>query len=170
MRQYILNLTNHLIGKHKFDEMRESLTGPNLNEKFREHVQLNLEVDDVMEMNPATLGKIMCSFEIGDVMSSHLGKEVYFNGDCEEMLRDLVARALAYVITDRLDPVQPNNVPPYRQLESDGEDGLLEQLGSDEVQLNLMPANQFSTDNPQADANQVACEQHVSPEEEETEQ
>ena len=113
MRPYIINLTNTLIGKNRFEEMRTRFTGPALNEKFLEHVQLDLLAGDVRDMNPATLGKILCSLEIGEVMSSHLGKEVHFNGDCEEMLRELVARALAYVIVDRLDPVDSKNVPPY---------------------------------------------------------
>jgi len=56
----------------------------------------------------------MCSFEIGDVMSNHPGKEVLFGGDCEDMLREMVSLCLAYVIHDRLDPSEREVwIPPY---------------------------------------------------------
>lgn len=116
MREYIVNLTNNLIGKNNYDEIwahRSRLGGY---EGFLKHVKVDLEnCDDVRNMNPETLGKIMCSFEIGDVMSSHPGREVLFTGDCEQLLRDLVATCLAYVIRDRLDPDRPTLLPPYKR-------------------------------------------------------
>ena len=44
------------------------------------------------------------SFEIGDVMASKkdLFNNVSFNGDCEEILRELVSLCLAFAIRDRL--------------------------------------------------------------------
>jgi hypothetical protein len=111
MEQYIVNLTGNLIGKHHFDDAKKILTDA---DAFLNHIQLELLLDDVKYMVPATLGEILCSFGIGEVMASHLGKEVGFAGDCEGMLRELVARALAYVIRDRLDETRPNqNVPSY---------------------------------------------------------
>ncbi len=116
MRAYIVNLTDNLIGKHHFDKMAETMAkdwGGFLN-----FVKMSLETHDVREMNPETLGKIMCSFEVGDVLANkeQLFQKIYFAGDCEAMLRDLVAVCLAFAIADRLDPEAEFGtlVPPYR--------------------------------------------------------
>mgnify|MGYP001593456382 CR=1 FL=1 len=105
MSPYIVNLTNHLIDKNDFDEVFchigfciDSL------DDFVKHVKINLLHGDVKDMSPGTLGKIMCALEIGDVATTHPGKEVLFAGDCGEMLRELVSLCLAYVIRDRLNP------------------------------------------------------------------
>lgn len=102
MRKYIIDLTNHLIAKNGYDQMFQTFKNK---DSFLKYVKDDLTYGEVADMNPATLGKIMCSFEIGDVMSAHPGKEVLFGGDCENMLREMVALCLAYVIRDRLDPI-----------------------------------------------------------------
>ena len=100
MREYIVNLTNNLIGKNRYDEIYRRLGNK---DEFLKHVRLDLEADDVRTMSPEKLGQIMCAFEIGDVLSAHPGKEVTFSGDCEELLREIVSICLAYAIRSRLD-------------------------------------------------------------------
>lgn len=102
MRQYIINLTNNLIGKNHYDSVFHRIAS---NNEFVQHVRTDLFCGDVQDMSPETLGKIMCSFEIGDVMASKndLFSNITFVGDCEDMLRELVSLCLAYVIRDRLD-------------------------------------------------------------------
>ena len=112
MKQYIVNLTNHLIGKNRFDETFYRIG--NL-EKFVEHVKTDLEAGDVRTMSPAKLGEIMCSFEVGDVMAGKkdLFNGVHFSGDCEEMLRELVSLCLAFAIRDRLSEERLPGIPRW---------------------------------------------------------
>ena len=112
MRQYIVDLTNYLISKNRYDEILHRIVDW---DKFVQHVKLDLESGDVRTMNPNTLGRIMCSFEIGDVMASKkdLFNGVSFSGDCEEMLRELISLCLAYAIRDRLDDRCPMGVPRW---------------------------------------------------------
>ena len=102
MRQYIQNLTDNLTGKNRYDEIWERIQNA---DEFLKHIKTDLEIGDVRDMNPETLGKIMCSLETGDVMASKddLFKGVHFGGDCGEMLREMVALSLAYVIRNRVD-------------------------------------------------------------------
>ena len=114
---YIKNLTNHLIDDHRYDDLYDLRMRSDWN-TFLTHVALDLENNDVNDMNPATLGKILCSLEIGDVMVSkdELFQMLHFSGDCEGTLRELVALCLAYVIRDRLElPPTASNIPPYRR-------------------------------------------------------
>lgn len=120
MGQYIVNLTNHLIGKNGYDAIFHRIE--NLG-KFVEHVKASLEAGDVRAMSPAKLGEILCSFEIGDVMAGkqELLDGLHFSGDCEELLRELVSLCLAYAIRDRLDdrcspstPRWEGRVPGFR--------------------------------------------------------
>ena len=112
MRQYIVNLTNHLIGKNRYDQIFYRIKDPR---EFIKQVRLDLEAKDVRDMSPETLGKIMCSFEIGDVMASKadIFTSIHFSGDCEEMLRELVSLCLAYVIRDRIDDRCPTDTPRW---------------------------------------------------------
>lgn len=112
MRQYIVNLTNHLIGKNGYDATFYRIN--NL-EKFIEHVKTDLEAGDVRTMSPAKLGEIMCSFEVGDVMAGKkdLFNGTHFSGDCEEFLRELVSLCLAYAIRDRLSEERLPGIPKW---------------------------------------------------------
>jgi hypothetical protein len=119
VQQYIVNLTNDLIRRKHYDIMPPELIMTNANrERFRERVKDDLEQEDVRKMNPETLGRILCSLHIGDVMAKkqELIGNLHFAGDCEDLLRELVATALAFVIRDRLDPTMPemSDIPPYR--------------------------------------------------------
>lgn len=113
MRQYIVNLTDHLIARNKYGVIAGKITDPFV---FMAHVKLDLEAGDVRSMSPEKLGAIMSEFEIGDVMltSRQIHDAVGFNGDCEDFLRSLVALCLASVIADRLSPATARNVPPWR--------------------------------------------------------
>lgn len=109
--EYITNLTTNLITKNRYDAHP-------LSADFVTHVKDDLEFLDVKSMTPETLGRIMGSFEIGDVMASkkELFEGVTFGGDCEQLLRELVALCLALAIRDRLDPHHPStSLPPYQQ-------------------------------------------------------
>ncbi len=109
MRQYIVNLTSNLIGKNNYDALAQNI---GLTDKFIEHVKNDLDAKDVRKMSPETLGRVMCSLEVGDVMASkeQLCRGVHFAGDCEEMLRELLSLCLAYAIRDRLDYEHPTGV------------------------------------------------------------
>ena len=112
MKQYLVNLTNHLIGKNRYDETFHRIKN---SEKFVEHVKTDLEAGDIRTMSPAKLGEIMCSFEIGDVMAGKkdLFNGTHFSGDCEEFLRELVSLCLAYAIRDRIDGRDLTGVPRW---------------------------------------------------------
>lgn len=118
MRKYIQNLTDTLIGKHRFDlvAFRIDIVGSKRDrDNFLDHVSDTLVARDVRAMNSETLGKILCSLEVGDVIvgKKELFERLNFSGDCEETLREFVAIALAYVIRDRLHPVV-SLVAPYK--------------------------------------------------------
>ena len=123
MSPYIENLVKNLIGKNHYylcmafggwrehKERQEELLSLSkdldlaklpTSQSFLTIVKRDLEINDVQQMNPATLGKIMCSLEMGDVMASKedLFKQVTFDGSCDLMLRELVALCLAYAIRD----------------------------------------------------------------------
>lgn len=117
MRKYIKDLTDHLIKKNRYDEVDLRLReGKDFPDSLVNHVRVDLEASDVLSMNPETLGKIMANFEIGDVMASkkELVDKLHFNGDCEDLLRELVALCLAYVIRDRLNGSQDRLIPMFR--------------------------------------------------------
>jgi len=118
MREYIQNLTNNLIAKNHYDQVDLRLRGEqNYPNNLVDHIKWDLAAGDVRKMNPETLGKIMANFEIGDVMASKkelLVDNLGFAGDCEDLLRELVALCLAFVIRDRLDHSDMNHVPSYR--------------------------------------------------------
>ncbi len=119
MREYIKNLTDNLISKNRYDEVDLRLRAESSLTSLVEYVKVDLEAGDVKNMNPETLGRIMANFEIGDVMASKadIVEWIHFNGDCEDLLRELVALCLAFVIKDRLDCAPENErlIPVYRR-------------------------------------------------------
>ena len=114
MREYIVNLTNHIINGNHYDEIWERMgCDP---EAFLRHITISLEVGPIANMTYETLGKIMGNLDVGDVSVGKLNLEVGFNGSCGDFLRSVVARCLAYVIRDRLnvnDPDRPTDFPLY---------------------------------------------------------
>lgn len=119
MNQYIESLTNNLIAEHNFDEVCVRIANKSA---FISHVAMTLEIGLVAKMNPKTLGFIMCSFEVGDVMASkqELFTLTTFAGDCGLFLRRLVSVFLAYAILHRLEPEQMDGVPFYRRSQKKG--------------------------------------------------
>jgi hypothetical protein len=112
MRTYIVNLTNNLIDRNRFDELA------NVNgERFLDYVTQVLEVGGVSKMRPETLGKIMCEFELGDLQVSkqEMQRRIYFSGEGEDMLRHLVSFCLALAIEARLAPEPEADIPPYQR-------------------------------------------------------
>lgn len=113
MNQYIVNLTDNLIGRHRLDERFRRTS----KSSFVTQVTDILEFDDVKKMNPETLGRVLCSLETGDVAAgkSDLFSRLHFSGDPGETLRELVSICLAYVIHSRLDPgMQESQIPRYK--------------------------------------------------------
>jgi len=112
MRQYIVNLTRHLVSKNNYVDF--SFLEPERT-ALLDHIFMDLYAGDVAEMNPETLGKIVCSFETGDVL---IGTEdlhkLTFAGDCEDYLRQFVALCLARVIQNRLEQID-KHIPKYRR-------------------------------------------------------
>ncbi len=102
-----------MIGTHHFDQIGKHIKN---RADFLNHIKLSIEAGEVKDMRPETLGKIMDSFEIGDVMATKrdLLEGLSFAGDCGEMFRELVALCLAYVIRERLEQVRMPNIPGYR--------------------------------------------------------
>lgn len=94
-KEYIQNLTRELISTNAFGITFQTCATM---KDFIKHAKEQLLHKSVREMNPATLGKIMGAFEIGDVLASkqELLGDLFFGGDCEELLRELVATCLAY--------------------------------------------------------------------------
>jgi len=115
MREYIVNLTDGLIGRNHFDGLSLVYS----REGFLYHVRRELELGEVAVMSPETLGRIMGSLEIGDVMASkaELLGGLCFGGDCGDLLRELVSRCLSHVIYQRLEPdaTRVPNIPAYRR-------------------------------------------------------
>ena len=111
--QYICNLTDNLIGKNRLASLWEQVPEAD----FMYYARIDLEQGDVRKMRFDTLGKIMCSFEIGDVLASkqELFDNITFSGDCEELLRGLVSVCLTYVIRDRLNPEAEGSIPKYKR-------------------------------------------------------
>jgi hypothetical protein len=101
MREYIRNLTNDLLGNGCYTTLADDVI---TRQQLLEIIRTDLQEGAVRYMRPETLGRIMCSFDSEDIPSNHLGHEVMFAGDCNGMLRELVALALAYVIVGRLKP------------------------------------------------------------------
>jgi len=114
MRPYIVNLTNNLIGSNRYYDLVSRFADKY---SFIKHVALDLGSGDVKDMSPETLGKIMCSFEVGDVLASRreLFQSTHFCGDCDDFLRQLVALCLAYAIGERFNPGGNSDVPLYKK-------------------------------------------------------
>jgi AraC-like DNA-binding protein len=116
MREYIQNLTDNLIARNHYDKVDLKMRGEqNYPNNLVDHIKWDLATGDVRKMNPETLGRIMCSLETGDVMASKkelLVDNLGFAGDCEDLLRELVALCLAFVIRDRLDHSAGFNTTP----------------------------------------------------------
>ena len=117
MREYIVNLTNNLIGKHGFDLMFDSMKSraqtPEYKEKFVELVHITIGSRDVREMSPETLGKVMCSFEGSELPA--VTPSLFF-GYPDEFLRNAVSRFLSYSIRYRLEVAHGyihGRIPPY---------------------------------------------------------
>jgi hypothetical protein len=109
---YLQNLTDQLIGTNNLDQLWNRAPDQ---DTFLEWVELGLEVDEVGDMRPETLGKILCSFEVGTIMITReeLFNELRFAGDCEQTLCHLVSRCLAYLIRSRLDGSTVRGIQPY---------------------------------------------------------
>jgi hypothetical protein len=118
MNQYIENLTDNLIRRHHFDADWEEMENQD-REKFLKQIKDDLDDLDVCKMKPETLGRVMCSIELGNVMASKedLFQGVCFAGQCGDLLRDLVSLCLAYIIRERIlatPDIEATGLIPYR--------------------------------------------------------
>lgn len=148
MREYIVNLTNNLIRKNRYDELFTKMNNPS---EFLAHVTFELESQDVHAMNPEKLGTIICSLETGDVMASkqELLGPLNFSGDCMETLRQFVALCLAYVIRERLDPHPASpTVVPYKASQGRSLGRLISNLENDpDIQARLNKTKTVKSEN-----------------------
>jgi hypothetical protein len=108
MTPYMVNLTNDLIRSYDFDVIAKQSTN---RKTLHKHIRWGILAGSVNKMNPATLGKIQCSFHAGDILSEHPGQEISFGVNLEEYIRELVAFCLADAILQRISPV-PGYTPP----------------------------------------------------------
>jgi len=118
MREYIVNLTNNLIGKHGFDLMFNSMKAENLAEGWQEIfaklVRSTISPRDVRKMSPETLGKVMCSFEEDELPSCY--NPGLFFGKPDQYLKNIVSYFLAWSIRCRLevtDGAEHGKIPAY---------------------------------------------------------
>jgi hypothetical protein len=112
--EYLVRLTDQIIQQGGYVYLRRSIYA-NDAEGFRGHIKDDMFLTPVKDMNPQTLGKIMGSFGPYQVLASHdeLFAKVRFMGDCENVLRELVAACLSYFIRDRFNPERAQYVPQY---------------------------------------------------------
>lgn len=123
MREYIVNLTNNLIGKHGFDLMFESMKarakqdkeGSDWEREFVRWVAVTISSGDVREMSPKTLGKIVCSVEDHE-RPCHYQPPSFYGCTPDQYLRSLASSFLAWSILYRFIPhilVRNSEIPPY---------------------------------------------------------
>ena len=124
MREYIVNLTNNLIGTYGFHRMFQKMKdeeGTEIEardgwkEEFVRLVSLTLTTDEVRNMSPETLGKIVCSMEGGELPCYQPAG--YF-GKPDQYLRNVVSSMLAWSIRYRLDEdacKRHSKMPPYSE-------------------------------------------------------
>jgi hypothetical protein len=113
-KKYLVNLTDHLIGRNHLDEMVDMYDDQ---KQFVRHVSAALEVDELAKMTGETIGGIMDLLEVGDVVTSkaELLGNLHFGGDCGDLFREFASRCVAYFIYERLLPDQMRSptVPAY---------------------------------------------------------
>lgn len=104
MRQYIVNLTNNLIGTHGFDLVFESMKAQKKTVEWKEEfvhlVLVTIGSREVRAMSPETLGKVICSMMELELPAYTPG---HFFGKPEQYLRDIASSMLAWSIRYRLD-------------------------------------------------------------------
>lgn len=98
MREYIVNLTNNLIGEHQFDSMMANLTNEG---EFILQASRELLIQNVSRMSPETLGRILCELDGADI-NPGVHFELSVNKKCERSMRILVSGLLAQSIYNRL--------------------------------------------------------------------
>ena len=116
MKEYIVNLTNNLIGKHGFDLIFESMKATNPSghtQQFFKLVHMTIGSNDVRDMSPETLGKVICSID-GDEIPIMYPAE--YAGNPDGYLRSAVSKFLAWSILYRFDSValkRHTRIPAY---------------------------------------------------------
>ena len=117
MKKYIVDLTNDLIQRNRFDAAFPVYVAKGWPEDVRGHIRRDIEVGEVFNMNPETLGKIMLQLEPTDLrqQANEIMKKVKFHdSDPGYIFRELVAVCLADVIVSRLDGEIPE-IPRYKR-------------------------------------------------------
>jgi len=121
MKEYIVNLTNDLIGRHGldlvFETMKQRASQTNTDawkEEFVYLVRAQISSRSIRKMSSETLGKVICSLEGSELPAFNPG--LYF-GEPEQYLRDIVSSFLAWSIRYRLDSdalKRHDKIPPYK--------------------------------------------------------
>lgn len=116
MKEYIVNLTNNLIGKYGLNLVFESMKATNPSghtQQFFKLVYMTISSNDVREMSPETLGKVICSME-GDEIPAMCPAD--YMGNPDAYLRLAASKFLAWSILYRFDSValkRHTRIPAY---------------------------------------------------------
>ncbi len=115
--QYLVDLTDGLIKKNRYVEMRQNLGYKK--EHFLTHVKVHLAISDVADMNPETQGRILSVINQLPVESEKFFGGLRYSMSGKELLLDMVSLALAHVIFMRIDgeSLSRRGLPPYPQKE-----------------------------------------------------
>jgi hypothetical protein len=121
MAPYIVNLTDYLITKYRFDRwlIRDfSIDNGSSMEDFSSSVgDYLLYTEDVMgSMTPEQLGVILCSFPtyiISKEVTKGAYKGCHFLRSCDNFTRDLAAYYLGFIILQRLKG-DHHSIPPWK--------------------------------------------------------
>ncbi len=115
MKQYIINLTNDLIKRHRLNTFYCGHSSLTQKPEFITSAKGRI-ASSICRMSPSKLGAILGDLENGDVIASReeLLEHLTYAGNCLYTLQDLVATALAYVVYSRLGPASKElGFPPY---------------------------------------------------------
>jgi hypothetical protein len=110
---YIERLTDNVIGTHRYYELADRLSP----DEFASHIELDLEIKEVIAMTSQTRARIICdlgdeSFLALDRRSRERERQAMTG---EERIREMAVLCLVYVIRERLYPTAATKIPPYRR-------------------------------------------------------
>jgi hypothetical protein len=117
MKQYIVNLTDDLIKRHRLCEVYCEFNSLASKPDFIVRAKGRIAAS-ICRMNPCKLGEILGDIENGEVIASkeELLLHVTYRGNMLYTFQDLVAAALAYAVHSRLGPASVElGFPPFRK-------------------------------------------------------
>lgn len=121
MKKYLVDLTNDLIRRYKFDEVALRMKEAN-DSAIREIIQMNLETDSLShkKMTSATIGRILGSISNMEVQMPRKqlmhDRVLWESSDVTDAFRGLAVNCLTSIIFHRLRPTSETRpyIPPYK--------------------------------------------------------